>query len=165
MNGGTGMDNVNIIRSGFYALDFALPDTQGNIFRLRNDLNGHFTALCFFPDGENEKVNGYLKDLNQGLPPNAVGMPTKLVGICPKRGDRLRDLKEKLKLNFPLLSDSKLVVASKYHVWDRNSPRPSVYFSVFIVDDYAVIRHRVSEVPGLSKYVPDELRMTISKLI
>ena len=51
------MDNVNVLRTGFYALDFALPDTQGNIFRLRDDLSGHFTALCFFPDGENEKIS------------------------------------------------------------------------------------------------------------
>jgi peroxiredoxin len=159
------MDNVNVIRSGFFAIDFALPDTNGDMFKLDDHRAGNFIALCFFPDGENERVNGYLKDLNSGLPHTASDLAVNTVGICPRRMDDLAAFKEKLKLNFGILSDHRLVVSSKYHVIDSESPKPSVYFTIFVIDDYGLIRHRISEVPGLSKYSPDELRLTISKLI
>jgi len=159
------MDNVNVIRTGFFALDFSLPDTQGNLFRLKDNLAGNFVALCFFPDGDNERANGYLKDLNQGLPLTASGLPVRLAGICPRRADRLRELKDRFKLAFPLLSDDKLLVSRKYHVWDDDSPKPEVHFCIFVVDDFGVIRHRVSEVPGYSRFMIDEFRTAISKLI
>jgi peroxiredoxin len=159
------MDNVNVLRTGFFALDFSLPDTEGNIYHLEENLSGSFTCLCFFTDGENDRINTFLKDLAQGLPQTRSGLPVKIIGICPERSSHLKALKEKLKLNFALLSDQKLDIAGKYLVINSSLPKPSVYFSVFIVDDMGVIRHRSSEVSGFSKYVPEGLRAEISKLI
>jgi peroxiredoxin len=159
------MDNVNVLRTGFFALDFSLPDTQGDIFHLKNNLKDRFTCLCFFPNDGNEKINNFLKDLNAGLPDMPAGLPVKVIGICPEKISRLQGLKDKLKLNFPVLADEKLVVATKYHVVNSYSARPSVYFSIFIIDDTGQIWYRQSEVPGLAKYNPENLRLEIAKLI
>lgn len=159
------MDNVNVIRQGFYAPDFSLPNTQGEIFHLKENLGGKFICLCFFSDGSNEKINGYLKDLNQGLPNTASGFPVRLIGICPERGSRLKSLKEKLKLSYDLLADQKMLVATRYYVVNSYSPKPSVYFSLFVIDDSGIVRHRESEIQGLSKYSPEEFRAEVAKLI
>jgi peroxiredoxin len=159
------MDNVNVLRTGFYALDFALPDTNGDIYKLSDHLKGNFMAVCFFPDGDNEKINSYLKDLNQGLPKTASGLAIEPVGICPRRVDDLRNLKEKLKLGFPILSDHQLMISTKYLVVDSYSAKPSVYFSLFVIDDYSLIRYRAAEVPGFSKFVPGEFRAAVAKIV
>jgi peroxiredoxin len=159
------MDNVNVLRTGFYALDFALPDTNGDIYKLSDHLKDIFVAVCFFPNGDNEKVNAYLKDLNQGLPNSASGLPVSVVGICPRRVDDLKKFKEKLKLGFPILSDHLMTVCSKYHTVESNSAKPSVYFSIFVIDDYSFIRYRAGEVPGLSKYSPEEFRTAVAKIV
>jgi len=159
------MDNVNVIRAGFFAPDFSLPDSNGDLLALKGNLKDNFICLCFFPDGDNDKINGYLKDLNVGLPPTSSGLPVKVIGICPEKSKRLKTLKEKLKLNFALLFDSRLMAAKKYYVVNNSAVKPSVHFSVFVIDDGGTIRYRASEVVGFSKYVPEDLRSEISRLI
>ncbi len=159
------MDNVNAIRSGFFAIDFALTDTQGDLFQLKKNLAGQFTCLVFFPDGEVEKINNYLKALNQGLPNTASGLPVRIVGICPEKVNHLKKMRERLKLNFHILSDPRQSVSARYYVADESSAKPSVYFSIFLIDDGGTIRYRASEMPGLSKFSPDELKSVISRII
>ncbi|HBC47773.1 MAG TPA: hypothetical protein DEO84_10805 [candidate division Zixibacteria bacterium] len=159
------IDNVNIIRTGFYAIDFTLTDTEGNIFHLNDNLTGKFTCLVFFPDGEIEKVNNYLKSLNQGLPDTASGLPVQIVAISPEKASQLEHLKDKFKLGFPVLSDSRLFVSEKYHLVNVGSAKPSVYFSIYVIDDTGIIRHRAGEVPGLSRFSFEELKTAISRLI
>jgi peroxiredoxin len=159
------MDVINIIRSGFYAIDFTLTDTLGNVFHLNDNLDGHFTALVFFADGESEKISGYLKTLSQGLPNTAAGLPIQVIAVCPDKVSHLKNLKDKLKLGYSILADSQLSVAAKYSVVNYSSAKPSVHFSVFIIDDMGVVRHRVSEVPGHSRFSPEDLKTAISKLI
>jgi peroxiredoxin len=159
------MDNVNVIRTGFFAIDFSLPDTNGNIYQLKNHLSGKFAAIVFFSGGDNERIGSYMKDLNQGLPQTASGLAVDIVGICPMRPDDLKKLQEKLRLSFPLLSDYQMTVSTKYHVVDSYSARPTVHFCIFVIDDYSLIRFRTCEVSGLSKFVPEEFRNAISKLI
>ena len=159
------MDNVNVMRTGFFAPDFSLPDTKGELFHLSEHLSGCFVCLCFFPDGDNDKVNSYLKDLNSGLPKTAAGLPVKIIGISPVRGSHLKELQEKYKITFPLLSDLKMAVSSRYYVINDSSSKPSVHFSIFVIDDTGIIRYRASEVAGLSRYNAEEFKVELSKLI
>ena len=101
------MDNVNVIRVGFFAPDFSLPDTEGKIFALKDNLKGPFSALCFFSDGDNANIRNFLKDLNSGLPSTASGLPVKALAVSTEKIHRLSALKKKLKLDFPVLSDSR----------------------------------------------------------
>lgn len=159
------MDNVNVLRNGFFPPDFSLPDSEGNMFNLRQSLQGCFICLCFFPDGSKEKINNYLKDLNQGLPATASALPVKVVGVCSEKAIHIKEIKEKLRLGFPILSDEKTSVANSYYILDNNSLKPAPYFGIFIIDDTGIIRHRMIEIPGVSKYSPEELRKEIPKLI
>lgn len=159
------MDNVNVLRIGFYAPDFSLADSNGDLFILKENLKDTFVCLCFFPDTDNDKIVGYLKDLNAGLPSTASGLPLKIVTVSPVKPKRLKELKDKSKFNFAMLSDAQMDVSQKYHVDNSGGPKPSVYFSVFIIDDGGIIRYRMSEVAGLSKYLPEELKSEIGRLI
>ncbi len=159
------MDNVNVLRTGFIAPEFSLPDTRGQIFSLKDNLEERYLAVCFFPAGTDVKVKKYLKDLNSGLPKTATGIEVGLVAICPERANSLVKLAEELKLTYPVLSDHKLAVSSRYYVIDSDDFRPSVHFSIFVIDDELIIRHRVSEVRGISGFDTAELRSTISGMI
>jgi len=159
------MENVNVIRTGFMAPEFALADTQGEIFDLKDNLSGNFLCVCFFPDGDNDKVITYLRDLNQGFPATAAGLPINVIGVSPARSSRLKALKEKHKLNFPILSDPHLSVCSRYYIVNSYSPKPAVHFSVFIIDDAGIVRFRSSEIPGISRFSFDELKSEIPKLL
>jgi len=159
------MDNVNVLRTGFFALDFALPDTNGDIYKLSDHLKGNFAAVCFFSFWDSERISAYLKELDQGLPNTASGLPVQLIGLCPARVDELKRVKEKHKLILPILSDRALQAAANYRVIDEYSVRPSVYFSIFVIDDYFTIRFRACEIPGLSKFAPEEFKAELEKII
>jgi peroxiredoxin len=159
------MENVNVLRTGFLAPDFSLPDTMGEIFHLKDNLAETFLCLCFLPDLDSEKTIAYIKDLNQGLPNTASGLPVKVIGISSARVGHLKAFKDKLKLNSPILSDSSLSVSAKYYIVNSYSHKATVYFSLFIIDDSGIIRYRASEVPGVSRYSPEELKTEIPKLL
>ena len=159
------MDNVNVLRTGFLAPEFSLPDTRGQIFSLKDSLEEQYLAVCFFPAGADERIKGFLKDLNSGLPKTSTGIRVNVAAISPERANSLVKLAEELKLTYPVLSDPRLAVSSRYYVTDSNDFRPSVHFSVFVIDDELIIRHRVSEVRGASGFDPGELRSTISGLL
>jgi peroxiredoxin len=159
------LDNVNVLRTGFLAPDFSLPDTGGSIFSLRGSLEGNFICLCFFPAGDGDRIIGFLKDLGQGLPTTASGLTVRIVAISPQKLNHLQRLAGKLKLEFPVLSDIGSRVSRQYYVVDSKSPKPSVYFSAFVIDDEGIIRYRAIEVAGFSKFNPEGLRVEIARLI
>ena len=159
------MDNVNVLRTGFAAPEFSLPDVRGQIFSLKDNLDDRYLAVCFFPTGTDDRLKGYLKDLNSGLPTTSTGMQVSVVAISPERVNSLVKLAEELKLTYPILSDPRLAVSSRYYVTDSGSFQPSVHFSVFIIDNELIIRYRVSEIQGISKFDPGELKSIISGLL
>jgi peroxiredoxin len=165
LNGKVFLDNVNVLRVGFFAPEFSLPDTHGEIVSPLGQLDDEFLALCFFPSEPDERVKGYLKDLDTGLPDSASQMPVKVTAVSPVRGIHLKRLKDNLKLDFPVLSDHKFDVSRKYYLLDSASYGKSIYFSIFVIDGEHIIRHRVTEYPGYSEYDPQRFRDTISGLL
>ncbi len=159
------MDNVNVLRTGFFAPEFSLPDTRGQIFSLKDNLVEQYLAVCFFPAEVDMRIRGFLKDLDSDLPRTSTDIPVDVVAISPERTNSLVKLAEELKLNYPVLSDHQLTVSNRYYVTDSDSFRPSVHFSIFIIDDELIIRHRVSEVRGISGFDSAELRSTISRML
>jgi peroxiredoxin len=159
------MENVNVIRTGFITPDFSLADTTGEMFILMDNLSENFLCLCFFPEDDNEKILSYLKELNQGLPKTASGLPVKVIGISPARGSHLKILREKLKLNFCILPDPQASISARYYVVNSYSSKSAVYFSLFVIDDNGIVRYRASEVSGFSRFSIEELRSEIPKLL
>jgi len=159
------VDNVNVIRTGFFAPDFSLPDTLGEVFTLSENISDNLAVICFFSSNPDDTVKGYLRELDGGLPRTASGVESKMVGIIPGKIVTAAKLKDELKLNFPVLSDQKLTVARRYYVVDSASFETSVYFSIFVVDSEGVIRYRVSEQAGYSEYDFAKLKSAISTIL
>ncbi len=159
------MDNVNVIRTGFMAPDFSLPDTQGNILSLKEFIRDSFAAVCFFSDEQADRVQSYLKDLNSALPETASGLPVSVIAVSPEKISKLSQMKEELELSYPVLSDNGMVVSRKFYVVNSSDPKPGVHFTVFVVDDEGIVRHRVSEVDEVSKFDFNLLKSKISALI
>ncbi len=159
------MDNVNVIRTGFLAPDFSLPDTKGNIFNFSDNLEGSFNALCFFSGVDDDRAQSVLKNLNTGLPKTAEGLNVKIVGISSDKVQKLEKLRYDLNLGFPLLSDSRLSVTRRYYVDNSDSIKPASYLSIFVVDDEGIVRHRIAEIPSISEFSFEDFKEDIAKLI
>ena len=159
------MDNVNVIRTGFLAPDFSLPDTQGNMFNFSDNIGECFIALCFFSGVDDDRAISFLKDLNSGLPKTAAGLLVKLVGISSDRVQKLEKLRHDLNLGFPLLSDARLKVAKRYYVENSQAIKPESYLSIFVIDDDGIVRHKVTEIPSVSEFSFEGFKEDIAKLI
>ena len=159
------MDNVNVLRTGFYAPEFSLPDSSGEVFSLAENFKDCFIALCFFPSNPDEKIRKHLKELNKGIPRTSFGLETKLIGICPGKINVVAGLKAELKLDFPILADQKIDVSSRYYLINTDKPGRSVHFSIIVIDTDRIIRHRVSEHSGYNEFDCDRFKADISGLI
>ena len=159
------MDNVNVLRAGFFAPNFSLPDSHGEVYSLEENLEDNFLAICFFPANPDPKIRKYLAELNSGLPATSSGIDVKLVGICPDKVNIMADLKNELNIDFPLLSDQKFDVSRRYYLLDSTGLSPSVHFSIIVVDDDRIIRHRVSDHAGYLEFDLKQFKTNISGLI
>jgi len=149
------MDNVNVIRTGFIAPDLSLPSTDGGIISLKEILSDDFLALCFFSDSSDKRIRSLLTELNTDLPKSMSGFGYKVVAVSPEKIHRLGRLKNDLSLKYPLLSDERMNVCRRYYVVNNERPGRQVYFSIFIVDNELIVRHRVSEAFDFKFHVED----------
>ncbi len=159
------MDNVNVIRNGFIACDFTLPDSNGNMISLKDFIKSDFLALCFFSGYDDRKIKSYLRKLNSGLPKSASGFNLKVLAVSTEKIHRLNKLKDELGLSFPLLSDNRLTISNRYYVINSEDVGSAVHFSIFIIDNEFIIRLRVIETPGMAEFKIEDLHKNISELI
>ena len=158
------MDNVNVIRTGFMAPEFALPSVSGRILSLRDCITDNFLALVFFSDGHSGKTRLILSELNKGLPETMYGFKVELVAVSPNKIHRLTELAQELGLSYPLLSDSRMAASRLYNVVDSEAGGPSVHFSIFVIDNEFIVRYRFSESDG-NEFKIEEFKINISKII
>lgn len=158
------MDNVNVIRNGFFAPDFALSSADGEIVSLKDCILDNFLALCFFSKSGSHKTKSALADLNKGLPETLYGFEVSVVGVSPEKAHKLINLKNELGLSFPLLYDTRMEVCRLYNVVDSESGIPAVYFSIFVIDSEFIVRHRFIESPG-NEFRIEDFKKEISAII
>lgn len=158
------MDNVNVIRNGFFAPDFALSSADGKMVSLKDCISDNFLALCFFSKGGSHKTKAALAELNKGLPETLYGFEISVVGVSPEKTHKLVNLKNELGLSFPLLSDTRMEVCRLYNVIDSESMIPAVHFSIFIIDNELIIRHRFIESPE-NEFRIEDFKKEISAII
>lgn len=158
------MDNVNVIRNGFIAPDFSLPSTDGSIVSLKENLSDDFLALCFFSESGDKRIKAFLSELNANLPKSLSGYGYKVIAISPEKIHRLSKLKSELGLGYPLLSDERMNICGRYYVVNSEKPGRHVHFSIFIIDNESIVRHRVSESSDF-KFQMADFRKDIAAII
>jgi peroxiredoxin len=141
-------DNVNVIRNGFFAPDFSLSSTDGKVVSLKDFISDNFLALCFFSNRDSKRTRTFLSELNGDLPRTLYDFEVRIAAISPDKINRLTDLKNDLGLQYPLLSDPHMEICGLYSVVDTGSLEPAVHFSIFVVDNEFIIRHRFIESLG-----------------
>ena len=155
------MDNVNVIRVGFFAPEFRLSDTNGEIGSPIDKSGQKFTCLLFInPDDSGYSI---MKDLDNGLPDTASGFKVVISPVIPVKSKLAKAFKARLDFDTRLFCDSDLRVGRLFSVIDSNQARPSYHPMVFIIGEDGSVRCRqnVNLGGGLDLQL---LRSTVSKL-
>jgi len=165
------MDNVNRIRVGFFAPDFTLKDSEGKMIRL-SDFFGKKNALLFFFEGER---CGFCLDWLSELAKAYDRIRLKnveIVGVSLDERWVSQKLKDKKKIEFPILKDDKDAkggsqapkVSEQYGVQILKSERADLYPAFFIIDKRGIIRFRKVCTHPTEKLTVDEVLCELDKL-
>jgi len=142
-------ENTNEVRVGEPAPDFAARDLNGKEARLSSLIDGKKALLLFYRGGWcpfcNEQLAAVAKDHQKFQELNAV-----VVAVSGEEVEKGKDLLQKLRLPFVLLSDVSFAAVDRYGVRDANVPeafrkrgisqlpRPSA----FVIDARGIVRYK-----------------------
>ncbi|MGB9604800.1 MAG: redoxin domain-containing protein [Bryobacteraceae bacterium] len=126
------------LKIGDMAPDFALPSTTGREIRLSEFRGEKAVILAFFPaaftSGCTKEMKGYQAHLDK-----AAGAGAQVLAVSVDDLATLQKWAERLRLGFPLLSDSAHQVAAAYGVLD--AVRGAARRTTFVIDKEGRIRH------------------------
>jgi peroxiredoxin len=137
---GEGMDNINVIRVGFFTPEIKLTDSNGEIDDPIDRSGTCYTALIFI--NADEKGTELIKALESGLPRTASGMDIKLSAVIPAKAKLARAFKEKAGFNTRLFGDSDLRLGKAFSVVDSSRAKPSYHSVIFVIGDEGSVRYR-----------------------
>ena len=165
------MENVNRIRTGFLAPDFALKDSGSRKIRL-SDFWGKKNVLLFFYQGAKcgfclEWAYELAKAYDRIRSKNA-----EVVAISPDESWMSEKLKKEKGIEVPILKDDEGTegksqapkVSEQYGVQISKSEGPHFYPAVFIIDKGGIIRFRKVCTHPSKKARVDELLCELEKL-
>ena len=154
------MDNVNVIRVGFFAPEFRLTDTDGEIGSPIDKSGQKFTCLLFInPDDSGYSV---MKDLENGLPGTASGFETTISPVIPMKPKLAKGFKARLDSETRFFCDSDLRAGRLFSIIDSAKAQPLYHPTVFIIGEDGSIRYRQNVSP--KDLDIQLLRLTVSKL-
>ena len=107
------------------APDWALPDQDGNLVRLRDHRDKNL-VLIFYPRDETPVCRAQLCEFRDSFA-SVTAAGVKVFGINPGEGYSHSNFRDKLRLPFPLLVDSGGKVAEEYHAKGWLWPIRTVY--------------------------------------
>jgi hypothetical protein len=136
----TEMDNVNVIRVGFFAPQTVLTDTDMKAEDPVHHTPDTYTCLVFVnPD---EQGIGIIKSLEQGLARNESGIDWHLALVVPLKPKQAQEFKLKQKLISRVYCDGELKAGKSYSIVDSQSDSPAYHPTIFIVGDEGSVRQR-----------------------
>ncbi|MBR9861559.1 AhpC/TSA family protein [bacterium] len=152
------VQNSGIIQSaanvGDTAIDFTLTNANGKEVNLYELLKNGPVVLTWYRGGWCPYCNITLRRLQEELP-NFKEQGAQLVALTPELPDRSLSTKEKLDLEFHVLSDVANVVARKYGIVFDLTPEVAVaYQESFGLHEYN--GDETNELPLAATYVIDE---------
>lgn len=130
-----------MLETGTKALDFALPDQNGEIHKL-SDYAGKKVILYFYPKdntaGCTKQACGFSERYPQFTEKNAV-----VLGISKDSVASHKKFEEKYGLAFTLLSDTDCKVIEAYDVWKEKKNYGKVYMGIvrttYLIDENGII--------------------------
>ena len=144
-----------MLESGQPALDFTLPDQDGNPVTL-SDLRGGKVVLYFYPKADTPGCTTQACGVRDHRGDYASAGATVL-GISPDPVKAVKKFHDGQGLNFTLLADEDHAVSEAYGVWGEKTNYGRTYFGVqrstFILDEEGVVRHVI---PSASPKTHDE---------
>lgn len=155
------MDNINLIRVGFYAPEFKISDTDGEMDDPIDRSGKMYTCLAFINPDDNGAA--LINDLENNLPPTASGLELSLSAIVPVKLKPAKKFKEEAGFNTRLFCDSDLRAGTLYSIVDSLNARPTYHPLVFVIGDEGSVRYRQSAEP--SGFDIELFRSTVSELI
>lgn len=136
------MDVIKMLETGTKAIDFTLPDEEGNLHSL-SDYRGKKVVLYFYP-----------KDNTSGCTKQACAFKAAydefrrqdivVIGISKDSSSSHKKFKEKYDLPFLLLSDPEHQVIESYDVWKEKKLYGKTYMgitrSTYMIDENGIIQ-------------------------
>jgi peroxiredoxin len=155
------MDNVNVIRVGFFSPEIKIPDINGEIGDPINRSGDLLTCLLFVND--DDIGTAAIKDIETGLPKTESGFQLQISVIIPDKIHIAKAFNEKHGFKARLFCDSELRLGKAFSIVDSHRAKPSYHPFVFIIGDEGSLRYRQEIGPeGLDSQL---LRQKIKHLI
>jgi peroxiredoxin Q/BCP len=107
------------LTEGQLAVDFELPDQDGNLHKLSN-YRGNWILLYFYPKDHTPGCTKEACNIRDHFP-DFRKLKALVFGISVDSVESHRKFSQKYKLPFTLLSDSKKEVVKKYGVWVKKN--------------------------------------------
>jgi hypothetical protein len=134
------MDNVNVIRVGFFAPQTVLTDTDMKAEDPVHRTQDIYTCLVFVnPDEQGIRI---IKSLEQGLARNESGIDWHLAVVLPLKPKSALEFKLKRKLISRVYCDGELKAGKSYSIVASQSDSPAYHPTIFIVGDEGSVRKR-----------------------
>lgn len=134
------MDNVNVIRVGFFCPEIKIADINGEIADPIDRSGDMLTCLLFVND--DEIGTAAIRDIETGLPKTDSGYQVQISTILPDKIHVAKAFNEKHGFKVRLFCDSELRLGKAFSIVDSHQAKPSYHPFVFIVGDEGSLRYR-----------------------
>ncbi len=134
------MNNVNVIRVGFIAPRFQLPDSNFEMGDPIDRSGDRYTLLVFI----NADDNGVrvASELPKGLPRSPSGGEYKISFILPLKSRQADEFKRKFNIDFRCFCDYDLHAGKLFSVVNTASAKPAYHPIAFCIGDEGSVRYR-----------------------
>jgi hypothetical protein len=134
------MDNINVIRVGFFAPQTVLNDTDMNAEDPIGRISGIYTCLAFVnPD---DKGIGIIKALGQELSSLKSVMEWRLSVAIPLKPAAAQRFKSANAIAARIFCDGELSAGKSYSIVDSRSDAPTYHPTIFLIGDEGSVRQR-----------------------
>jgi peroxiredoxin len=165
------MDNVNRLRVGHFAPDFALKNSGGEEVRLSDFREKKGVLIFFCPGRENPLCLDLLESVNR-LHHEISAKDIEILWLSPDERWFIRRIEEEKKLRFRILKIEDEVrngfrlprLTQQYGVEATESARGTPYPAVFLVDRTGIVRYRKVYTGAAGKPHPEELVCELNNL-
>jgi len=136
------MDNINVIRVGFFAPQTVLTDTDMSADNPVGRTPGIYTCLAFVnPD---EKGIGIIRALEQELISPISENRWRLSIVIPLKPTAAQKFRASNAIGARVFCDGELSAGKAYSIVDTRSDLPAYHPTIFLIGDEGTVRQRVN---------------------